>query len=71
MLAVRAFTFNLFPLTHIEIGTKFDLQHTLQYGSLPKLLEYDDPLDIVRYFKADVKTYRKEEIISEQIVRKN
>ncbi|MCX6123479.1 MAG: AAA family ATPase, partial [Proteobacteria bacterium] len=70
LLAGRAFTFNLFPLTHIEIGIKFDLQHTLQYGSLPKLLEYDDTLDIVRYLKAYVKTYLKEEIVSEQIVRK-
>jgi predicted AAA+ superfamily ATPase len=69
LLAGRAFTFQLFPLTHIELGTSFDLQRSLEFGSLPKLLEYDEPLDATRFLKAYVKTYLREEILVEQLVR--
>ena len=70
LLAGRAFTFHLFPLTNFEIGSTFDLQHALEFGTLPKLLEYSVDLDCTRFLKAYVKTYLKEEIIAEQIVRK-
>ena len=70
LLAGRAFTFSLFPLTHIEIGHDFDLIRALEIGTLPKLLHYSDPLDATRFLKSYVKTYLKEEIVAEQLVRK-
>jgi uncharacterized protein len=70
LLAGRAFTFHLFPLTSIELGHSFNLQHALEFGTLPKLLDYKVDLDCTRFLKAYVRTYLKEEIIAEQIVRK-
>lgn len=70
LLAGRAFTFKLFPLTHVELGASFNLIQALQIGTLPKLLQYSDTLDYNRYLKSYVKTYLREEIIAEQIIRK-
>lgn len=70
LLAGRAFTFNLFPLTHQELGETFDLTKAIEFGTLPKLLEYSDSLDSTRFLKSYVKTYIREEIIAEQLVRK-
>ncbi|MCC6221663.1 MAG: ATP-binding protein [Deltaproteobacteria bacterium] len=68
LLAARAFVFNLFPLTHQELGKEFDLLETLQWGSLPKLYSLtaeDKNLFLASY----VDTYLKEEIFAEQLVR--
>jgi len=70
LLAGRAFTFHLFPLTHRELGAYFDLHQALEFGTLPKLLEFTDPLDSSRFLKAYVRTYLKEEVVLEQLVRK-
>lgn len=70
LLAGRAFTFSLFPLTHIELGQDFNLIRALEIGTLPKLLHYTDLLDATRFLKSYVRTYLKEEIIAEQVVRK-
>jgi predicted AAA+ superfamily ATPase len=40
LLAGRAFVYNLFPLTHREIGDSFDLAAALQWGTLPKVFQY-------------------------------
>lgn len=69
LLAGRAFTFNLFPLTHLELGAHFSLEETLRFGALPKLLELSDDADKTRYLKSYVKTYLREEILVEQVVR--
>ena len=70
LLAGRAFTFHLFPLTSTELGAFFDLHHALEFGTLPQLLEFSDPLDSARFLKAYVRTYLKEEVVLEQLVRK-
>lgn len=69
LLAGRAFSFELFPLTHIELGAKFDLHQYLSYGGLPALTAFSNELDVHYYLKAYVTTYLKEEIQAEQIVR--
>lgn len=71
LLAGRAFIFNLFPLTHLELGDDFDLNSYLSWGGLPALYspELDEEQNKVRYLKAYVHTYLKEEILSEQIIR--
>lgn len=70
MLAGRAFLYHLHPLTHREYGSHFDLQSTLQWGDLPKLLQYNNSEEKTAYLKSYTQVYLKEEIISEQIIRK-
>lgn len=69
LLAGRAFSFELFPLTHLELGDQFELHHYLTYGGLPTLTNLSDKNDILNYLKTYVSTYLKEEIQAEQIVR--
>ena len=38
LLAGRAFTYSLFPLTEIEIGEEFNLDSALNWGTYPKSL---------------------------------
>lgn len=66
MLAGRAWSAELFPLTSHEI-TDFNLDKYLRYGGLPSVYTSDDPHDEL---KAYVKTYLHEEIQAEAIVRK-
>ncbi len=69
LLAGRAFSFELFPLTHIELKDKFNLHRYLSYGGLPALTEFSAESDIHNYLKTYISTYLKEEIQAEQIVR--
>lgn len=69
LLAGRAFSFSLYPLSHEELGERFNLQQMLSYGSLPNLLNLEDPQDKKRYLLSYVHTYVKEEILVEQLVR--
>jgi predicted AAA+ superfamily ATPase len=69
MLGGRAITFNLYPLTHIELGDKFNIQNQLQYGSLPMLLKYEKNSDKEDFLKSYVQNYLKEEVLIEQLVR--
>jgi predicted AAA+ superfamily ATPase len=70
LLAGRAFVFNLFPLTHIELGKEFKLEQVLSYGSLPKIFELQSPREKNLFLKAYGETYLKEEILIEQLIRK-
>lgn len=69
LLAGRAFAFELFPLTHLELKNDFDLHRYLTYGGLPALTNFSSESDIHLYLKTYVSTYLKEEIQAEQIVR--
>ena len=69
LLGGRAFTFELFPLTHHELDSGFSLEHALEFGTLPQLLEYSAPQDKLRYLRSYTRMYLKEEILTEQIVR--
>ena len=68
LLAGRAWSFNLFPLTCPEIGDIFQLQDVLRYGTLPVIFTMEGR-DKVRTLKAYTETYLKEEILAESIVR--
>ena len=70
LLAGRLFTFALHPLTHLEWDKYFDLKLVLQFGSLPNLIDYKKTQNKVRYLESYVQTYLKEEILSEQLIRK-
>ncbi len=69
MLAGRAFSFELFPFSPLELGDKFDLNKYLSYGGLPALSNLENQEDINLYLKSYISTYLKEEILAEQIVR--
>ncbi len=71
LLAGRAFVYNLYPFTFLEIGKKFDLQTILQWGSLPSVI-YDlkTESDKSQFLRAYTQTYLKEEIWLEHYIRK-
>ncbi len=69
LLAGRAWTFNLFPLTHLELGKTFSLDKVLRYGSLPSIIGLESEIEIERTLKTYVETYLKEEIQRETEIR--
>ena len=69
LLAGRAFVYNLYPFTHLELGNAFDLQQALEWGTLPKINQFEAASDKANFLRAYALTYLKEEIVAEQIVR--
>jgi predicted AAA+ superfamily ATPase len=66
LLAGRAVTRYLHPLTSVELGGDFDLLSALRQGFLPGALAASDPSD---FLKSYVATYLREEILAEGILR--
>lgn len=69
LLGGRAFTFFLFPFTHQELGDTFQLSEVLQYGSLPLVCELTDEDSKNTFLRGYARTYLKEEVLVEQLVR--
>ena len=69
LLAGRAWSFSLFPLTSRELGSDFDLQKALQWGTLPKVAFLSSTQDRNRFLRTYAQTYIREEILVEQLVR--
>lgn len=69
LLAGRAFINHLFPLTHQELGGRFQLTEALHWGTLPRVLQLDSESDKKDYLKAYALTYLKEEIWAEHLIR--
>jgi predicted AAA+ superfamily ATPase len=69
LLAGRALLNYLYPLTHIELGTDFDLASALHWGSLPRVVSATAEVEKIELLEAYVGTYIKEEIRVEQAVR--
>jgi predicted AAA+ superfamily ATPase len=70
LLAGRALTYHMHPLTVEELGSAFKLESYLQWGGLPMLLEIESRSDRQKYLMSYVDTYLREEIQMEQLVRK-
>jgi len=68
MLAGRAWEFRLYPLTFLELGNSFDLNQVLLKGSLPPVIGQNNQ-DAFRTLHAYCRTYLKEEIMDEALVR--
>lgn len=66
LLAGRALTLNLHPLTRLELARDYKLEHSLQYGQLPCVYTESDPK---AYLQSYVKTYLQEEIQQEGLTR--
>ncbi len=70
LLAGRAFVYELFPLTPIEIDKDFDLVSNLHWGSLPGVFSLPSNKDKQAFLNSYILTYLNQEIRLEQIVRR-
>ncbi len=68
LLAGRAYTYRLFPLTFTELGDAFDLDRALRAGCLPPVWTGDEP-DWREFLRAYSETYLREEVAAEGLVR--
>lgn len=68
LLAGRAFVYNLFPLTHLELGDRFQLEEALNWGTLPKIYSFESDREKAEFLRAYGLTYMKEEIWNEHLV---
>jgi predicted AAA+ superfamily ATPase len=66
LLAGRARTMSMHPLTAHELGARFDLAHSLRHGQLPTAYVADDP---AHYLGSYVGTYLREEVMAEGLAR--
>ncbi len=70
LLAGRAFVYNLYPFTFLELGEHFNLADALQFGSLPRIFHLKTAREKQQFLTAYALTYLKEEVWSEQLVKK-
>jgi predicted AAA+ superfamily ATPase len=66
LLAGRALSYHMHPLTAEEMGDDFSLELALQAGLLPKAQTISDPK---HYLETYVSTYLREEVLQEGLVR--
>ena len=69
LLAGRAWVYNLFPLSTLEIGSEFDLKKALEWGGLPEAYLSNSFGEAKEFLTAYVGTYLQKEIQQEQWVR--
>lgn len=69
LLAGRAFVYNLYPFSFLEVESEFQLNQALQYGLLPKVFQYNSEESKQRFLEAYTNTFLKEEIWVEKFVR--
>jgi predicted AAA+ superfamily ATPase len=71
LLAGRAFVYNLYPFTSLEIGEDFQLEQALHWGTLPAIVyKMHTNEDKAQFLRAYTQSYLKEEIWLEQFIRK-
>jgi predicted AAA+ superfamily ATPase len=66
LLAGRALTYHMHPLTITEQGDVFRLEESLKFGHLPARFSESDP---ARYLRDYVQTYLREEVLQEGLIR--
>ncbi len=69
LLAGRAWTYHLYPLTHQELSDQFHLDKALNFGTLPSVYLSGGDEEARRTLRSYVETYLKEEIQQEALVR--
>lgn len=67
LLAGRAHSYKMFPLTAEELGNDFDLAESLQIGHLPAVHDHKPAAE--EYFKSYIGTYLREEVLQEGLTR--
>ncbi|MDQ2993829.1 MAG: ATP-binding protein [Pseudomonadota bacterium] len=66
LLAGRALTYHMHPLTSLELGDEYDLARALQYGNLPRVVNHDNPS---KFLASYVSTYLRQEVLQEGVTR--
>lgn len=66
LLAGRALTSFMYPLTVSELGKDFSLMHALKYGLLPATFQEQSPR---KYLESYITTYLREEVQQEGLTR--
>lgn len=66
LLAGRALTYRMYPLTVSELAADFNLQTSLRLGHLPMVYQHQKP---EYYLKSYINTYLKEEVQQESLTR--
>lgn len=66
LLAGRAISLSMFPITSAELEFNFDLDRVLHYGTLPVALNSPQPHD---YLRSYVETYLTQEVLAEAVIR--
>jgi uncharacterized protein len=66
LLAGRAVTRSMHPMTAVELGNQYSLEYALRFGLLPSVWVEEDPAD---YLAGYVHTYLREEVQQEGLVR--
>lgn len=69
LLAGRALSFKMFPLTALELGNDFLIKNSLRYGHLPYVFSKKKLQEIQDYLEAYTQTYLKEEVMQEGLTR--
>ena len=66
LLAGRALTYHMHPLTVLEVKKDYDLNKSLQKGNLPAVYNEENPKE---YLESYIKTYIEEEVKQEGLTR--
>ena len=69
LLAGRALVHHMYPLTHSELGDKFDISTAMKFGTLPRIWNLKSDSARRKMLETYALTYLNEEIRAEQIVR--
>lgn len=69
LLAGRALTLAMHPLTRGELGESFDLRRSLDLGNLPTVHVEPDPKQARAFLRSYVATYLREEVQQEGLTR--
>ena len=69
LLAGRAFVYHLFPFTALELGSTFNLDAALRWGTLPEIFTCQSEEEKKEFLHAYAHTYLKEEIWGEHLIR--
>lgn len=67
LLAGRAYKYNMFPLTAVELGKDFNIEKSLKFGQLPTV--HDQNVKAEDYLNAYIHTYLREEVMQESLLR--
>ena len=70
LLAGRAFIYHLYPFSFLELKEKFTLDAALEFGLLPEMINLSSNADKRLFLFSYAQTYLKEEVWSEQVIRK-
>ena len=70
LLAGRAFVYHLHAFSSFELKDQFNLEEALRWGTLPRIFNLEGEEEKSAFLRSYADTYLKEEIWSEQVVRK-